>query len=150
MAMLSTAWAQERTVTGKVTSAEDGSPLPGVNVLVKGTTAGTVTDINGAYSVAVPSTGGVLVFSFIGLKSSEIEIGERSVVDVALALDVQQLSEVVVTAFGVEQEKKALWPGIQAGGSTAGQPGRAKSDPGGTGFRHPAGDAAALEGTTGR
>lgn len=106
-------WAQERTVSGRVTSVEDGSGLPGVNVVVKGTTNGTVTDVNGNYSVSAPSQGGILVFTFIGLVSQEIEIGSRSNVDVQMAQDVQQLSEVVVTAFGVEQQKKALGYSVQ-------------------------------------
>lgn len=102
-------WAQERTVSGRVTSAEDGSALPGVNVVVKGTTNGTVTDADGNYSLSgVPASGGSLVFSFIGLQTSEVVIGERSVVDVALSLDVQQLSEVVVTSMAIEREKKSL------------------------------------------
>lgn len=102
------AWAQERTISGKVTSAEDGSALPGVNVVVKGTTNGTVTDSEGSFKLTVPATGGTLTFSFIGLQSKEIEIGDRTIVDVALSLDVQQLSEVVVTAVGIQREKKAL------------------------------------------
>lgn len=106
-------WAQERTVTGKVTSSEDGSALPGVNVVLKGTTTGTVTDVTGTYTLSVPGSGGVLVFTFIGLESQEIEIGERSVVDVQLAADVQQLTEVVVTALGIEKERKALGYAIQ-------------------------------------
>jgi hypothetical protein len=82
----SCAWAQERTVSGKVSSLEDGSPLPGVNVLLKGTTTGTVTDVDGKYSLSVPSGGGSIVFSFIGLQTQEIAIGERTTVDVALSL----------------------------------------------------------------
>jgi hypothetical protein len=62
---LSAAWAQERTVTGKVTSQEDGSGLPGVNVTLKGTTIGTVTDVSGNYSISVSGASPVLVFSFI-------------------------------------------------------------------------------------
>ncbi|MCA6381395.1 MAG: SusC/RagA family TonB-linked outer membrane protein [Cytophagales bacterium] len=104
----SMAWAQERSVSGKVTSAEDGSGLPGVNVVVKGTTNGTVTDAEGNYRINVPSTGGSLVFSFIGLATSEVAIGERTTIDVSLSLDVQQLSEVVVTGQGIAREKKAL------------------------------------------
>lgn len=100
--------AQERVVSGRVTSSEDGSSLPGVNVVVKGTTNGTVTDADGNFKLTVPSSGGSLVFSFIGLQTQEIQIGERSVVDVSLGLDVQQLTEVVVTAAGIEREKKAL------------------------------------------
>ncbi|HNR74261.1 MAG TPA: TonB-dependent receptor plug domain-containing protein, partial [Cyclobacteriaceae bacterium] len=102
------AWAQERVVSGKVTSAEDGSALPGVNVVLKGTTNGTVTDSDGGYRLTIPAGGGTLTFSFIGFASKDEVIGERSVVDVVLGLDVQQLGEVVVTAVGIEREKKSL------------------------------------------
>jgi len=98
-------FAQERTVTGKVTSTEDGSPLPGVNVILKGTTSGTSTDGDGNFSVAVPSNGGALIFSFIGLESKEVEIGERTVVNVSLALDITQLSEVVVVGYGTQSKR---------------------------------------------
>lgn len=101
-------WAQDRVVTGKLTSSEDGSALPGVNVLIKGTTTGTVTDAEGKYTLSAPSTGGVLVFSFIGLKTQEVAIGERSVLDVQLESDIAQLSEVVVTAQGIQTEKRGL------------------------------------------
>jgi len=101
-------WAQARTVTGRITSSEDGSGLPGVNVVLKGTTNGTVTDVDGKYSLNVPAEGGTLVFTFIGLKSQEAIIGERAVVDVQMAQDMQQLSEVVVTALGVERKEAAL------------------------------------------
>lgn len=102
------AWAQDRVVSGRVTSTEDGSALPGVNVVLKGTTNGTVTDSDGNFRLTVPSTGGSLVFSFIGLKTQEVAIGDRTTVDVGLGLDVQQLTEVVVTAQGVQREQKAL------------------------------------------
>ncbi len=92
-------WAQERTVTGKVTSAEDGSPLPGVNVVLKGTSVGTVTDVTGNYRINVPSDGGTLIFSFIGLTTVETGVGARSVIDAQLAADITQLSEVVVTGY---------------------------------------------------
>lgn len=100
--------AQERNVSGKVTSTEDGNPLPGVNVIVKGTTIGTSTDAEGNFTLALPQSGGALIFSFIGLESKEIEVGDRTVVDVSLALDITQLSEVVVTAGGIQREAKAL------------------------------------------
>ena len=87
---------------------EDGSPLPGVNVVVKGTTTGTVTDADGAYSLAVPAGGDVLVFTFIGLKTQEIAINGRAVVDANLEGDVTQLTEVVVTALGIERNKNEL------------------------------------------
>jgi TonB-linked SusC/RagA family outer membrane protein len=95
-------------VTGRVSALEDGSPLPGVNVVLKGTTTGTVTDADGKYSLNVPSNGGSIVFSFIGLQTQEIAIGDRTVVDVGLSLDVQQLSEVVVTGVGVATERKKI------------------------------------------
>ena len=114
---LSTAMAQERMVSGKVTSPEDGSTLPGVNVVLKGTTNGTVTDVDGNYKLSVPGTGGTLVFSFIGLQTQELVIGDRSVMDMQLGLDVKQLSEVVVTAQGIAREKKALGYSV----STVGQ-----------------------------
>ncbi|MBT1704261.1 SusC/RagA family TonB-linked outer membrane protein [Chryseosolibacter indicus] len=102
------AWAQDRTVTGTITSAEDGSSLPGVNVILKGTTTGTTSDADGKYAIKVPSEGGTLVYSFIGLATSEAVIGDRSIVDVTLASDITQLSEVVVTAMGIESQKRSL------------------------------------------
>src|SRR5690606_23462609 len=100
LALGSSVWAQERTVSGRVTSADDGSPLPGVNVILKGTSNGTATDADGNYRLSgIPASGGALIFSFIGLQTIEVEIGDRATVDVALSLDVTQLSEVVVTAL---------------------------------------------------
>jgi TonB-linked SusC/RagA family outer membrane protein len=105
--------AQNKTITGKVTDMIDGSALPGVSVLLKGTTTGTATDAEGKYSLNVPTDGGILVFSFIGLLSEEIPIGAQSVIDIKMASDVKQLNEVVVTAFGIEREKKALGYTVQ-------------------------------------
>lgn len=102
------AWAQERTIMGKVVAAEDGTPMPGVSVVLKGTTRGANTDANGAYSIGVPEQGGKLIFSFVGSASQEVEIGNRSVIDIKLANDSKQLGEVVVTAVGIQREKKAL------------------------------------------
>ena len=99
------AWAQERMITGKVSSQEDGSALPGVNVVLKGTTNGTVTDVDGNYKLSVPSSGGSLVFSFIGMATQEVAIDQRSVMDLGMGLDVKQLSEVIVTALGVKQDR---------------------------------------------
>lgn len=99
------ALAQERTVSGKVTSVEDGSALPGVNVVLKGTTSGTVTDIDGNFTLLVPSDGGILVFSFIGLSTEEVEIGARSVINIQMTADVKQLSEVIVTGYGTETKR---------------------------------------------
>jgi TonB-linked SusC/RagA family outer membrane protein len=108
LAIVLFSYAQERNVSGKVTSAEDSSPLPGVNVVVKGTTNGTVSDTDGNYIIKVPANGSVLVFSFIGLESQEVEIGGRTTVDLQMTTDVKQLSEVVVTAQGIQRETKAL------------------------------------------
>lgn len=93
--------AQERVVSGRVTALEDGSPIPGVNVVVKGTTNGTATDANGNYRLSgLPSSGGSLVFTFIGFQTLEVAIGDRTVVDVSLTGDVTELSEIVVTGYG--------------------------------------------------
>src|SRR5690554_3867795 len=99
--------AQAQTVSGKVVSAEDGAGLPGVNVVLQGTTIGTVTDIDGNYTLDAPSNG-TLVFSFIGFTTQQVAISNRSVVDVQLSSDIQQLSEVVVTALGIVREERSL------------------------------------------
>jgi len=115
----SMAFAQDRTVSGKVTSSDDGSGVPGVNVVVKGTTTGAVTDIDGNYKLTVPADGGTLIFSFIGLQTQEVEIGSRSVIDVAMASDAEQLSEVVVTALGISREKASLGYAVTTVGNDA-------------------------------
>lgn len=109
----STLRAQDRTITGKVTSAEDGTSLPGVNVIVKGTTTGTTTNAEGNYTIAEVTQNATLVFSFIGLVTQEIAIGEQNVVNVKLASETQELSEVVVTAIGIESSKRSLGYSIQ-------------------------------------
>ncbi|MDN5211377.1 SusC/RagA family TonB-linked outer membrane protein [Fulvivirgaceae bacterium BMA12] len=96
-----------RDVSGKITDEED-NPLPGVNVLVKGTTFGTVTDTEGYYKLSVPDDATTLVFTYIGYVTEEIAIGNQATIDVKLVPDIETLSEVVVTAFGIEREKKAL------------------------------------------
>ncbi|MFN4144795.1 MAG: SusC/RagA family TonB-linked outer membrane protein [Runella sp.] len=101
------ALAQERKITGKVTAAEDGSPLPGVSVVVKGTSKGTNTDQSGAYSIDAPANA-TLVFSFVGTTTQEVAVGNRTTVNVSLAADTKQLTEVVVTAQGIVREKRAL------------------------------------------
>ncbi|WP_127123055.1 vWA domain-containing protein [Chryseotalea sanaruensis] len=100
---LSVLQAQQRSISGIVTSAEDGSALPGVNVVLKGTATGTITDVAGHYSIKVPSSGGTLVFTFIGLQTKEVKIGTGNTLNVALSLDVVQLSEVVMTGHGKER-----------------------------------------------
>lgn len=94
---VTTALAQERTVSGRITAAEDGSELPGINVLVKGTAIGTVTDHHGRYSLTVKCSGSVLVFSLIGYITVERTVGGASVIDVQLGDDAKQLSDTMVT-----------------------------------------------------
>ncbi len=98
----------QKTVTGSVTGEEDGTPVPGVNVIVKGTSAGTVTDIDGKYQIGVPDDGGVLVFSFIGLTTEEVEVGNQSIIDMVMTADIKQLNELVVTGYGIQREAKEL------------------------------------------
>jgi Ca-activated chloride channel homolog len=88
--------AQERTITGTVTAAADGSAIPGVNVLLKGTTKVTVTDAQGKYKINVPEKGGVLVFSSVGFKTNEVALGIHNVVDVILEDSNMPLAEIVV------------------------------------------------------
>ena len=99
-----TAAAQTR-VSGTVTSAETDEALPGVNVVVKGTTIGTVTNIDGNYSVEVPDGQNVLQFSFIGFTAEEVEINGQSTIDVGMAPDIQSLQEVVVVGYGQQSER---------------------------------------------
>jgi len=106
------AWAQDRTVSGKV-SDETGAGLPGVNISIKGTSQGVISDVDGMYNISVPSDKNVLVFSFIGMETKEVLIGNRSVVDVTMASDTKQLSEVIVTAVGIEQNRKQLAYAVQ-------------------------------------
>ena len=101
---LTTASFAQQSITGKVIDAGDNTPLPGVNIVEKGTTNGTVTDIDGGYTISV-SDGAVLVFSFVGYLTQEVAVGGRSVLDVSLQTDILQLSEVVVVGYG-EQESK--------------------------------------------
>lgn len=107
-------WAMaQRTVSGTVTDAGDGSTLPGVNVVIKGSASGTVTDIDGKYSLSVPSDDAILVFSYVGYKAQEITVGSQSTIDLSLANDAKALEEIVVTGFGVEREQKALGYSVQ-------------------------------------
>ncbi len=105
---LNFAWAQTRTISGTVTSADNGSPLPGVTVMVKGTTNGTVTDANGKYSLQVGNNAKTLVFSFVGMQTQEIAIDGKSTINVVLKTSSLSLNQVVVTALGISRQKRAL------------------------------------------
>jgi TonB-dependent starch-binding outer membrane protein SusC len=100
-------YAQDRTVTGKVTDAADGSGIPGVTVSIKGTSKGTQTDASGAYKITVGS-GTTLVFSSVGYINQEVAAGSRSVIDVALATDSKELEQVVVVGYGTVKKKDAI------------------------------------------
>ncbi len=96
--------AQERRVSGTVTDASDGSTLPGVTITIQGTTQGTITDIDGAYELRVTPES-VLVFSFIGMVTEEVRVGDRSVINVAMRRDIATLQETVVVGYGVQQRR---------------------------------------------
>lgn len=95
----------QQQVSGTVTDNSDGSPLPGVNILLKGTTTGTVTDMDGGYNLSVPGADAILVFSFIGYQSQEVVVGNRTAVNISLAPDLSTLSEVVVVGYGTQREE---------------------------------------------
>ena len=97
--------ASEKTITGQVTDLSNEETLPGVNVLVKGTTIGTVTDVEGNYRLTVPDDAETLVFSSVGYTAEEVAIGNQTVVNVQLAPDIQSLSEVVVVGYGTQQKR---------------------------------------------
>jgi TonB-linked SusC/RagA family outer membrane protein len=105
--------AQTKEITGKVTSSEDGGAIPGVTVSVKGTTMGTITDMDGVFRLKVPQDSKTLVVSFVGMASQEVAIGSQSTINVQLAPDLVAVDEVVVTALGVSREKKSLGYSVQ-------------------------------------
>lgn len=95
-------WGQARGVTGNVSSSDEDMGLPGVSIRIKGTTIGTVTDLDGNYSIEVPSSEAVLQFSFVGYVEEEVTVGNRSVINVELYPNLEQLSEVVVVGYGTQ------------------------------------------------
>jgi len=107
------AFAQTRTITGKVTSSQDGMGIPGATVLIKGTTIGTTTSIEGNYEIEVQPNHRTLVFRYVGMSTQEIPIGDQSNINIVLEPDVLQMDEVVVTALGISKERKALGYSVQ-------------------------------------
>jgi TonB-linked SusC/RagA family outer membrane protein len=101
-------WAQERSISGKVTNTTDGSPLPGVNVIVKGTTIGSITDTEGNYSLNVPASAKKLIFSFVGFITKEMEVPSASSLNVSLQEDVTGLEEVIVTGLATSIKRSNL------------------------------------------
>src|SRR5690554_1867708 len=104
--------AQVRRISGTVTSAEDGAGIPGVSVVVKGTTLGTITNIDGEYQLDVPNDAETLVFSFVGMRAVEQPIS-GSVINVLMEPETIGVEEVVVTALGIQRERKALGYSVQ-------------------------------------
>ena len=100
------ALAQSKTITGKVTSSEEPQGVPGASIVVKGTTVGAITDIDGTYSINVPENATTLVFSFVGYLTKEVNIQNRSVIDVQLETDVKVLNEVVVVGYGTQERRE--------------------------------------------
>jgi len=98
----------QRTISGKVTSSDDGSGIPGATVLVKGTAVGAITDIDGKFSLTVPKDKDILLISYVGMVTKEVTLGTDNVVNVVLEPSVQELEGVVVTALGIPREKKSL------------------------------------------
>ncbi|MGV3508559.1 MAG: SusC/RagA family TonB-linked outer membrane protein [Sphingobacteriaceae bacterium] len=98
----------QKVITGKVTDSDGGLPLPGVSVSVKGTSAGTITNNSGEYTIQTSSANPILVFRFIGYATQEIALGNRNSINVSLGIDNKELSEVVVTALGIKRSEKSL------------------------------------------
>ena len=95
---------QEITVTGKVTAEDTGEPLPGVNINVKGTVIGTITNIEGEYTIVVPDQDAVLIFSYLGYASQEVTIGNQTMIDIVLTEDIMALDELVVIGYGTQRK----------------------------------------------
>ena len=106
-------FAQQRTVTGTVVSAEDGLPVIGASVHVKGTSQGATTDLDGKYSIKVNENAS-LTFSYVGMQPKTVQVGNQSVINVTLTSSSTQLDEVVVTAMGIREEKKKLNFAVQS------------------------------------
>ncbi|MGI4820011.1 MAG: SusC/RagA family TonB-linked outer membrane protein [Janthinobacterium lividum] len=118
LTLFQTVLAQSRTLSGRVIDQKTGEGLPGVTVLVKGTTTGVSTNVDGTYSLSVPAAGGTLVFSSINYTSQERAIGSESQVNITLAPDLKQLDEVVVTGYGQQQERREITGAVATINST--------------------------------
>ena len=96
--------SQAHTVTGTIVDASDGSPLPGVNISVKGTTIGTISDPEGNYSIDIPGSDAILLFSYVGYLGQEIAVNGRTVIEVQMEVDAQTFEEVVVVGYGTQKK----------------------------------------------
>ncbi len=113
-ALLTVGLMGQRTVSGVVTSADDQEPLIGVNILIKGTSQGEITDFDGRYQISVPSDESVLVFSYTGYETQEVVVGGLSQIDLVMQVSSQSLDEIVVTAIGITADKSNLGYSIQS------------------------------------
>lgn len=107
-ACIAGAFSQDRMISGTVTSADDNQPLPGVSVYIKGTTTGSVTDLDGKYRLTGVPPASVLVFRFVGYELTEITLGDKSVIDVQMAVSAKELEGVIVTALGIKREEREI------------------------------------------
>jgi len=98
----------QKVISGKVTSSEDGLGIIGATVVVKGTTIGTTTDINGAFTLSIPANAASLLFSYVGMKYIEVPVGSQTVFNVTMEPDILALEDVVVTAFGISRQSKSI------------------------------------------
>lgn len=98
------AWGQTRMISGTVMAGDTDEPLPGVNILIQGSNRGTITDIDGSYTLEIQISDKILIFSYIGYKPQEIQIGDQSTIDVVLEIDAKSLNEVVVIGYGTVQK----------------------------------------------
>jgi len=97
-------WAQDISVTGTVTGSEDGTPVPGANVVVAGTTNGTITDLDGNFTITAPRDG-ILVFSFVGMESLQVPVANQTILNVSMSTSAQSMEEVVVIGYGTAKVK---------------------------------------------
>ncbi len=111
--LLAVAPALAQTISGRITSSDDNQPMPGVSIVIKGTTTGTTSRADGTYSISVPNNNAVLTFSFIGYDNQEVTVGGRSVLNVTLVAATRSLSEVVVTALGISKDAAKIGTSIQ-------------------------------------
>ena len=100
-------FAQTKVITGKVIG-DDGAPIPGASVVIKGTTTGVVTDFDGSYSLQVPADATAIQISFLGMKTQELAIGDKTNLNATLESDAVSIDEVVVTAMGMKRSEKTL------------------------------------------
>ncbi|UOQ72080.1 carboxypeptidase-like regulatory domain-containing protein [Hymenobacter cellulosilyticus] len=108
LTLIGSAWAQNRVISGRVLDVATNDGLPGASVLVKGTSIGTATNAEGSYTLSVPADATTLVFKQLGYGSQERAITTSNTIDVTLAVNTEELNEVVVTALGISREKRAL------------------------------------------